>query len=649
MKNIKPYSVLFILCLFLKLLPAQNQHLIDSLQKVLPSVHDTIKLKILSDLSWELKNADKLKALDFAKQELELALKLNGQKAIAQGYNDVGIIYYQRGNLPEALSAYEKSLSIREKLNDQALIASSLNKIAIIYHNMGNYAKSLEKQLQILTIYQNLGNQKYIAFTYNNIGELYNQQDNYDKAFEYWDKALEINKKIGDKYSLGVTYSSKAVVFEKQKKYALAIENLIKGSELFLSTDDYDNYSACVNNLGQIYRNMGQTEKGLNAYQKALEMSIKYDDAHGEAKYSCNIGLVYTDLSNYAFAESYLLKALGISKKNNIRSVERLAYKSLAKLYIKSKDPQAMEYFQKYDALKDSIFSEESTKQIAEMQTKYDTEKKEQENQLLSTDNVLKEAIIKEQATQRNLLIFSFVAIILLSLLLYNRYKLKQKGLFQVELIKQQELRSKAIIEAEEKERMRIALELHDGVGQQLSAVKLNMSSLQSNLKLEDEHQKIMMQNALDLIDDSVKEVRSVSHSMMPNALLKSGLALAVREFLNRISHTDNLKIELDINGLNERLESTMETILFRVLQELVNNIIKHSQATIVNIQIIRHNNELTLMIEDNGIGFDVNKVNNNGIGLKNIRSRIEYLNGNVNFDSHPGKGTTVSIEVPIK
>ena len=627
---------------------AQNNQLIDSLQRTLSTAADTIKLRILSDLSWELKNSNKTKALEYAKQELALASSLKIPKAIAQGYNDVGIIYYQRGEMDKALEAYKQSLSIREKLNDKGLIASSINKIALVYHDMGNYPKALEQQLSILKIYQEENNLINMCYTYNNIGELYNQLNDYDKAIEYWDKVLELNPKTGDKYALGGSYSGKAIIYEKQKKYDLAIENLNKGAQLFLEIGHYDDYSACLNNMGQIYRNLGDTKKGLEAYQKALDMSIKYEDSHGEAKYLCNIGIVQTELGNFALAESHLKKGLEISTKNKIRSVERMAYKNLAILYIKSKDPRAMDFYLKYDQLKDSIFSEESTKQIAEMQTKYDSEKKEQDNQLLSKDNLVKEAVIQQQTTQRNLLIFSFLAIIIVSLLLYNRHKLKQKELFQKELIKQQELRSKAIIEAEEKERIRIAQELHDGIGQQLSAVKLNMSNLEANLKLQNEDQKLMMQNALALIDDSVKEVRSVSHSMMPNALLKSGLAAAVREFLNRIGHTDKLKIELDINGLNERLENTTEAILFRVLQEIVNNIMKHSQASIVNIQIIRHEQELTMMVEDNGIGFDVNRASA-GIGLKNIQSRIEYLNGTVHFDSQPGKGTTVSIEVPLK
>src|SRR5207253_6664015 len=136
--------------------------------------------------------------------------------------------------------------------------------------------------------------------------------------------------------------------------------------------------------------------------------------------------------------------------------------------------------------------------------------------------------------------------------------------------------------------------------------------------------------------------------NMMPNALLKSGLAKAVRDFINKLN-TQSIRIELEIIGLEERLENTIETVLYRIIQENVSNIIRHSKASHVNLQLIRHENEITVMIEDNGVGFDASKINDfEGIGLKNIQSRVAYLNGTVNFDSVPGRGTTTTIEIPL-
>ena len=155
----KKILFLFISCLSFSF--GQNLKLVDSLQRLLPSVPDTTKLHFLSDMSWELRTENKSKALDLAKQELELAQTLNIPKAIAQGHNDVGIIYFQKGNMAEALSSYMQSLAIREKLNDKNLIASSLNKIALIYHDMGKYSEALEMQLKILNIYNHSEREQY--------------------------------------------------------------------------------------------------------------------------------------------------------------------------------------------------------------------------------------------------------------------------------------------------------------------------------------------------------------------------------------------------------------------------------------------------------------------------------------------------------
>ena len=140
-----------------------------------------------------------------------------------------------------------------------------------------------------------------------------------------------------------------------------------------------------------------------------------------------------------------------------------------------------------------------------------------------------------------------------------------------------------------------------------------------------------------------------MSHNMMPNTLIKLGLASAIKEFITKIGNVPNLKIDLEIVGLDQRLEENTETTLYRAIQEIVTNIIKHSKANKISIQLIRHDNELSVLIEDNGIGFDTSKINEfEGIGLKNIISRVEFVNGTVNFDSTPGKGTTVVIDVPL-
>jgi two-component system NarL family sensor kinase len=232
--------------------------------------------------------------------------------------------------------------------------------------------------------------------------------------------------------------------------------------------------------------------------------------------------------------------------------------------------------------------------------------------------------------------------------LLYNRSKLKQETRLQLEIIKQQDFSTKAVLDAEEKERKRIAGDLHDGVGQLFSVVRMNLSGLLERAKLGNESDKILAEKTLALVDESCKEVRSISHQMMPNVLLKSGLADAIKNFIDKIDK-ETLKIHLQTFGLKNRLESNVETVLYRVIQETVNNVIKHAEATELDIQLVKEDESITATIEDNGKGFNTLQLKGlEGLGLKNIRTRVEYLKGTVDFDSSIGRGTVVSVWIPL-
>jgi signal transduction histidine kinase len=230
----------------------------------------------------------------------------------------------------------------------------------------------------------------------------------------------------------------------------------------------------------------------------------------------------------------------------------------------------------------------------------------------------------------------------------YRRYKLKQQAHLQAEIMKQQDNATKAVIEAEEKERKRIAGELHDGVGQMMSAAKMNLSAMKSNLAFASADQKNNFEKIESLIDESCLEVRTVSHNMMPNALLKEGLAAAVRTFIDKIDkHV--IKINLYTEGLNERIDSNIETVLYRVVQECVNNVIKHANASLLDISLIKDDDGISVTIEDDGKGFDTSGIAEfEGIGLKNIKSRIDFLKGTIEWNSAPGSGTLVAMHIPV-
>lgn len=232
----------------------------------------------------------------------------------------------------------------------------------------------------------------------------------------------------------------------------------------------------------------------------------------------------------------------------------------------------------------------------------------------------------------------------------YNRRKLTQRLQHKRHTLHQHTVRAHAILDAEDKERKRIGLELHDGLGQLISIAKLNLSGLQEELTLTDETHKKLLRNTLSVLDEAFKEVRSISHNLAAGALQQQDLSSALRHLLDTFSQTDRYEVNFETVGFSqEKLPHMVEKVIYRVVQESLNNILKHAHASIISVQLIRHEHELTLMIEDNGTGFDqFNLPETEGIGLKNIRSRIEYLNGTFHIDSVFKRGTILTVEIPL-
>lgn len=596
--------------LLLLALPAFSQTPIDSLEKQLQQkeLADSTRLKILYQVSREYTFNAPEKALKSIDQTIALSQKLNKQKTVADALSLKGKVYKNNGDFIKAISAHLQALKIKESIKDTLGQSISNNDIGIVYKSLKSYHEALKyyRKSNLLANQVNFG--KGISNTLNNIGTSFFELHIIDSAIYYYNKALIKAQQINDPNCLSTSY----------------------------------------NNLGNIYGYNDKPEIALGYYLKCLEIDKSQQDAYGMILSLLNIGESYKELKDYSKALTYFSEAEKMCLENNAKPLLKEAYHSIGDCYKKMNQyNKAYFYLDKYSSLKDSLIDDETTQQISEMQTRFETEKKDLQIKNQNAEIAANKADASRQKIVNYLLLLAALFTLLISYLFYSRYKIKQKELLDTEILRQQELRSKAILEAEENERRRIAQDLHDGVGQLLSAAKLNLSNLQDKLPNNVPEFQNLYSNAVDLVDESVKEIRLVSHNMMPNALIKSGLVAAVRELVQKLNN-EKLSIELEINGLQHRMDPSTEAILFRVLQELVSNSIKHSNASKIHIQLIKHETELMLMIEDNGKGFDARKINEfSGIGLKNIQSRVAFLKGTVNFDSAIGKGTTVVVELP--
>jgi two-component system, NarL family, sensor kinase len=589
----------------------------DSIRKLIGKANlpDSLRMKTYFVLANDLLYSDMDSAYAITLAGRTLAERIKNAKYIAEFTSLEGVYFKNKGDFPKAVEKFIAALKVKEKINDRRGMTIGNNDLGIIYKTMKNYSLALSHYRIALRLSREGKLARGEALILNNIGTIY--QETKDSASVNLDSAL--------------------YYYELSRKKAEEINNPNAMSTAYC-------------NMAQVYSTRQQYDKALYYFTRSLAIDSAENNVPALIENYTNIGGMYGMQKKFDLALACLRKGEKLAKENDLKLLLKQNYSSLADvLYRMGKPTEAYEYVRKMSKLQEEITNEDSEKAIAEMRVKFESEKKENENLKLQNDNAEKDLHLSRTYNTIFIVGGAFIIVLITSVFVYQRNKLRQKQKFDAELLRQQELRNRAIIEAEEKERKRIARDLHDGVGQMLSAAKLNLSNLEGYLKKGPQNQWDMIKNSMDLVDDSVKEVRQVSHNMMPNALIQFGLVRAVRDFISRISSSESLKIDLEVIGLSDRLEPTTETVLYRVLQELVNNVIKHSEANHLSIQVIRHDTELTVMLEDNGKGFDTNLVTEGkGIGLNNIISRINFLNGRVDFDSAPGRGTTVTIEIPL-
>ena len=286
------------------------------------------------------------------------------------------------------------------------------------------------------------------------------------------------------------------------------------------------------------------------------------------------------------------------------------------------------------------------------MKVRFETEKKEIQIKDLERDKKVQQLSIRQKNTLNYILIGSAVILLILSLLSYRNYKQKQKLQQQriSELETQHQLTAtEAVLKGEEQERTRLAKDLHDGLGGMLSGIKYSFNTMKGNLIMTPENNQAF-ERSMDMLDSSIREMRRVAHNMMPEALVKFGLNTALKDFCNEINQSGALKVNYQSIGLeNAAIDQTTSITIYRIVQELINNTMKHAAAKTAIVQVAKSDQQLTVTVEDDGKGFDTAILNKaKGIGWSNIENRVEFLKGKLDVKSAAGKGTSVLIELNV-
>ncbi len=629
----------------LSALVVSTQSKTDSLKKkVAAETNIAQKADLLVQISDAYRFSGPDSSLAYARQAITLINSFKDSSRLVKAEIYYCYYYYNMGNPDTALRIAQKNiLWLQNKPALLSQLAMYYSFSGLCYMKLDKKKEALDRFYKALEYAEKSDDNLTRLKAYVNIGWVMMELNQFDQAIKNFKTALNFieEKKLPETYA-GVTYSNMASCFGSLNM----VDSAYKFSQLAVTkshiSGDITTEANSLFILGTAQIKKGQLNEALNSYLKAQPLREKVGDPFFIVSDQAEISSLYAKLGRTEEGIATGEKALKMAEENKISAKLPMIYSALASNFESANDfEKATTYYKKINALKDSMYADASPQALAEMRTKYESEK--QDRLIEQQQNRLK---------MQNYLLIGVAGLVFLSGLLlhswYRRSKLRQEAVMKTELMKQQEMAVKAVLEAEENERQRIAKDLHDGVGQMMSAAKMNLSAFESDIFFANEEQKKSFEKIISLVDESCKEVRTVSHIMMPNALLKNNLAAAISEFVDKLNNK-HLKVHVYTEGLDERLDSNVETVLYRVIQECVNNTIKHAGASSLDISMIKDKDGISGTIEDNGKGFDCSdKTKFEGIGLKNIISRIEYLKGTVDFDSAPGRGTVVAWHVPL-
>jgi len=620
-----------------------------NLQQIAPEPEERQRLKQWLDDSYEYRFSNPDSSLYYGLKVLKAAKAAALRDVEADALRSLSTTYQAQGDYTQALEYGFEALRVSRELDDRLKTAHTLNIIGIIYDQQGNFPGALNHYREAYDIYKALGNDEWLAMMAVNLGILFKGQGEYEKVIPYYRDAYAIYRRLERPAEAAFCETNLGSVFYYTQQYDSCVYYSLKAEKALAEHGYLQILPSAQSNAGLGYFGLGKFGEAKDYFEKALVAHRKYANKKEIAFVLIQLAKVYQELAQPDKSHALLADAKQLAEEIGSANEAMDASKLLAAHYVDRNDYRRayLEYVN-YSTVKDTLFEAEKARALTNYQVQYETEKKEQQIELLNRET----AIQKLQLRQRGLLLLVTLAVLLAGAttvyLVFKQRKLKAEARLQQEINHQQEKATRDVLDAEERERRRIAGDLHDGVGQTLSAALLNLNYLHKSIGEGGAPDINAMDSALSLVRDCYQEVRSISHQMMPNALLKAGLASSIKEFLDAIDGK-SIKVHLSVSGLDQRLDQRLETVLYRAVQEAVNNVVKHAQASRLTIQIMKDEESIAVTIEDNGRGFDTSdSAYTEGIGLKNIRSRVAMLQGTVDVDSAPGRGTVIVIYIPM-
>jgi signal transduction histidine kinase len=670
---------------------AQDKRIADSLETVLAGTgQDTTRVHVLNKLGKLYRSTDGKRARGYLETARTLATQLGFDRGLAETYNVLSMVCDYEGNYPDALkysraaittaqrvgdrtkeaklwdnlgglflrmseydsafAALSKSLQIKEKAGDKKALALTYDQIGSVHSIMGNYASALRYHLKGLSLKESLPDNADITGTsYIYIAIVHNQLGNYNEALTYFTKALEAKKGLANTEDRLAIYLNRANVYMYMERWDEAIADNGEALRILGTGSNIAAKTSCYNSLACIYKMMHQDNSAMAYYKLALPLAEQMDDRYLQSGINNSLGEIAGRQRKFGEALGYLKKGHDLAAAAGVLEYLKENYLAYADVYTLMNDhKKALEHYKLYVTIKDSILNEDKNKQIAEMNARYETERKEKQIVVLKSKEQRQQLLLQKRKNQ--LITLGAVAGIcaLVAGFLINRRNLKQKAALIVAQADAQLMQVKTRLDTEQAERKRIAKDLHDELGSGISRIVLCNELAKKHINGNES-----LNHTLHNIDHTVTELAGNMNSLIWALQVEHAtvdyLFAKMREFASEFFEDSSIEPQLHIENVTEVIPMSEALVkdLFLVYKEALNNAMKYSQASRITIDAGIKDKAISIRIHDNGIGKDTDTTRKSGNGLRNMQARVAKHNGNITIDGH-SDGTIIEVQVRL-
>ena len=651
-----PFVTLLFICVNTNLFAQNVSPKLDSLIQVLENKNltDNDLFEIYNGIGEEYAtNPDK--SIHYLKEGIIHSKKTNNNELLITLYDKLSCAYFLTTEYDSVLVYCNHVIelcSVVDITTGKRMLGCAYHNIGLVYTSINRYDEALDHFFRSMKITEELNDRFLLSEIYASIAYTYDNINNYKQAEIYYLKMEENSREAKDTFYLTTAMYSLSSIFLEEKDYEKAMQYAQEAYDITMSFSNVSMYHLMYahQTLSQVWRPF-DLDTALIYAQQALSYAKTYNVAGYTANILCDISQMYLDHNDYVAAERTAHEAMQIVTGND--ALQNTLYPMLIESNIMlGNREKALEYFNIFRTWTINNSQQIFQESLSEMEVKYETEKKEMR---ISTLEEEKQLMTRLSIMSIGVMLLGLVALCFLWRLTVQKHHLakkqielseqeKQLAMQQVKQLEQEKrlVATQAVLDGEVQERVRLARDLHDGLGSLLAATKYNLTGIRKDSSC-DTSDTDEFNTAINLLDESMREMRRIAHHLMPESLSSSGLKKATADFCSSVAH-----VKFAYFGDDTRFDPKMEVMVYRTMHELVSNALKHSNATYILVQIAIQNDSISLIVQDDGCGFDPSS-ESKGMGLANIRTRVAAYNGSLMVDSTPNVGTEVNVDISMK